>query len=54
MKPKYNKDALLRAIDNMEKNIKMFEAEIVKLRETIIEYKVLSKEAENNGSDSNI
>ena len=48
--PKYNKEALLRAIQDMEKNIKMFKDEIVKLKETIVEYKSLAKEAEYNGN----
>jgi len=34
----------------MENNIQMFEDEIAKLKETIIEYKMLAKETEYNGN----
>ena len=48
--PRYDKEALLKAIEDVERNIKMFEDEIARLKETIVEYKRLAKETGYNGN----
>ena len=50
LKPKYSKDALLKGIENCDRNIKIFQAAIEKEQNTKVEYKALVLEIDKNGN----